>query len=104
MRILPGAIAVLPIFLATPAGATTFLFHVSCESGQPFVAEWDTGSVDPGKEYLRVATGIKFPNCGVSDYDDRRDKNLHRERYSAEGGILQGIPLVGTIWCGIFGC
>ncbi|WP_114948531.1 hypothetical protein [Microvirga calopogonii] len=88
---------------ATDAQATTYLFHVSCPD-KIFVAQWDTGTIDPGREYLRVTTGTKFANCTVGDYNAARDGNLPRERYSHEGAVIQGVPLVGTIVCGIFGC
>jgi hypothetical protein len=91
------------LFWGAQARATNYLFHVSCEN-KILVVEWDTGSVDPGKEYLRVATGTKYPNCGVADYDEALDKSLARERYSHEGGIIAGIPFVGGIICGWFGC
>lgn len=66
--------------------------------------EWNTGSIDPGREYLRVVTGTKFPNCSISDYVDTNDGALPRERYSHEGGVISGVPFVGWIICGIFGC
>ena len=96
--------SVLALFAwSAEARATDYLFHVSCQS-KLLVVEWNTGSVDPGKEYLRVATGTKYPNCNVADYDEARDKNIARERYSHEGGIIAGIPFIGGIICGWFGC
>lgn len=86
----------------TSSGATSYLFTVSCE-GKRFVADWETGTVDPGKEYLRVATGTKNAGCLVADYTPARDKNLHRERYSDVGGVVQGFPPV-VIICAIFHC
>jgi hypothetical protein len=88
---------------AVSASATDYLFHVSC-SDKRLVVEWQTGTVDPGREYLRVATGTKFPNCVVSDYNELRDSQLPRERYSHEGGVIQGIPLLGTLLCWLFSC
>jgi len=88
---------------SSDARATDYLFHVSCQN-KLLVVEWNTGSVDPGKEYLRVATGTKYPSCAVADYNDARDKNLPRERYSHEGGVIAGIPFIGGIICSWFGC
>ncbi|MET4493547.1 hypothetical protein [Bradyrhizobium sp. LA7.1] len=90
-------------FARSPANATDYLFHVSCQD-KSRVAEWNTGSVDPGKEYLRVATGTKFPGCSVSDYVEARDSSLPRDRFSHEGGVIAGIPFIGGIICGLFGC
>ena len=88
---------------AGPANATTYRFAVSC-SNRRLVAEWDTGTVDPGKEYLRVTTGTKFANCSVTDYDATRDASLPVEKYSGATGVIEGIPLLGPILCGIFNC
>lgn len=88
---------------AAPANATDYLFHVSCDEKR-FIAEWNTGSIDPGREYLRTVTGTKFPECSVRDYNAETDGDLPRERYSHEGGVVQGIPFVGPILCGIFNC
>lgn len=86
------------LVFASVGNATDYLFRVSC-SQQVLVAEWNTGSLDPGREYLRVATGTHFPNCSVGDYDPLRDVNLPRERYSHEGGVISGIPFVGRLAC-----
>lgn len=93
----------LLIVSAGMADATTYRFGVSC-SDKRFVAEWKTGDIDPGREYLRVTTGTKFPSCSVGDYDPSTDANLPRETYSHEGAVIQGIPLAGPIICGILGC
>jgi hypothetical protein len=60
---------------STEAHATDYLFHVSCQNNS-LVVEWNIGSVDPGKEYLRVATGTKYPNCSVTDYNEPATKPL----------------------------
>lgn len=82
---------------------TTYIFTVSCQD-RSLVVEWGVGDIDPGKEFLRVSTGTKFPGCSVSDYNDARDQNLPRERYSHEAAVIQGVPLLGPIICGILGC
>jgi hypothetical protein len=83
--------AASPLLIATDAWATSYLFTVSCESKR-FVADWETGTIDPGKEYLRAATGTKNAGCMVGDYNESADKNLPRERYSDVGGVIQGLP------------
>lgn len=98
---LAGALALVSNVPA--ANSTDYLFRVSC-SHKMLVAEWNTGDIDPGLEYLRVATGTKFPDCSVTDYNDAQDRDLPRERYSHEGGVIAGIPFVGPLICGIFGC
>ncbi len=80
---------------------TTYVFTVTCPHAAQ-VVEWGVGDIDPGKEFLRVSTGTKFPDCSVSDYRDS-DANLPRTRYSHENAIFQGIPLIGPILESIFG-
>jgi len=80
------------------AQATEYLFAVTCPDRR-VVAEWKTGDVDPGREYLRVATGINNPGCSISDYNDTVDREAPRVTYSHEGGIIAGIPFVGMIAC-----
>lgn len=95
--------AVVVAAISTAHAGTEYLFHVSCPDKQ-LVAQWNTGDIDPGQEYLRVATGMKYSGCSISDYSGQSDANLPRERFSHEGAIIQGIPVVGTIICGLFGC
>lgn len=84
------------------AHATSYLFNVSCQEKQ-FVAEWDAGAIDPGKEYLRVVTGTKNPGCVISDYNEATDSGLPRDKYSGVSGVVAGLPPVPII-CGIFRC
>ncbi len=86
------------------AHATDYKFAVGCPY-RSFTVLWSTGSVDPGQEWLRVATGTKHPGCGVANFNARSHGSLKVEaRYSHEGGVIEGIPLVGAIVCGLFGC
>lgn len=89
--------------ITTAASATDYWFDVSC-SNRALVVEWGVGDIDPGREYLRFTTGTKYPNCSVSDYDANADFNKDHERYSHESAIINGVPLVGPIICGIFDC
>jgi len=104
MRVFPTVFALLIVACPSTALATDYKFTVSC-SHDRFTVLWQTGGIDPGKEWLRVTTGTKYPDCTVSDFNPRTDSHLRlADRYSHEGGIIQGIPLGGTIICGIFGC
>jgi len=82
----------------------TYLFSVTCTDKEPRVVEWKTGDIDPGKEYLRVATGQKYPGCSIGDFDEAIDSSKPKETYSHEAGVIAGIPVLGPIICGIFGC
>jgi hypothetical protein len=93
----------MTLFSASASFATDYLFHVGCSS-RAFVAEWRTGTIDPGREYLRVATGTKNSECTISDYDPQRDAGLPREIYEGAGGVVQGVPLLGPLVCGMIGC
>jgi hypothetical protein len=103
-KLISGAAVATLAFMALSdsAHATDYRFHVNCQA-RNFVVQWNTGTIDPGKEYLRVITGTKNPNCGVTDFDGGRDGNLPVERYSDWGGVIQGLPPVRLI-CGILGC
>lgn len=94
----------LSLCFTSVANATDYKFTVSC-SHDRFAIVWQTGDIDPGMEWLRVATGTKHPNCSVSDFNPGSDGNLRvADRYSHEGGVVEGVPLIGPIICGIFGC
>lgn len=83
--------------------ATEYKFTVVCQHGS-HVVHWKTGDVDPGKEWLRVATGTDNPDCTVSEFSPATDSSLRVESRSHEAGVIRGIPLIGTIICGIFDC
>ncbi len=86
------------------AGAATYLFHLSC-TDRVFVAQWDTGLLDPGRENIRRRLLAQFPRCLVSGYDDPRDNDLPKEKYGGgQGKILEDVPVVGRVLCGFLGC
>jgi hypothetical protein len=66
---------------STRAYAKSQLFVVSCDF-MKFVADWETGSNDPGKEQLRTVTRIKNPGCSVIDYNAVNDSMLPRRTYT----------------------
>lgn len=80
----------------------TYKFTVSCQMRQLSV-QWNTGDIDPGKEYLRVSTGTKHPGCSVGNFNPVTDSSLPVETYSGASGVVHGIPLLGPILAGIFG-
>ena len=90
----------LPIY--SYAGET-YKFTITCPDRR-FVAEWATGDIDPGKEYLRFTTGTKFDGCQVSDFNTAIDSSLPVDKYSHEGAVIQGVPLVGPVLCKFFKC
>lgn len=98
-----GLTCVGAFFNTESYAGTIYEFTVSC-SDKRLVVEWGVGDIDPGKEFLRVSTGTKYPGCSTTDYNPTTDSSLPRERYSHEAGVIQGIPLLGPIICGIFGC
>jgi hypothetical protein len=95
--------ALLAVTMTIANAGTKYEFTVTCQN-RIFVVEWKTGDIDPGKEYLRVVTGTKNPSCSITDYNEARDKDLSKEEYSHEGGVINGIPFIGSILCKIFGC
>ena len=102
VRIPLMALGATILFVPLYVQAHDYRFNVSCEHDQS-VVWWDTGDLDPGREYLRVATGLKHPDCSIGDYDEQRDSQLPITRYKGAEAVLQGFPPVSLI-CGILGC
>lgn len=100
------AVSSLCLFLGVnTAHARSYEFTVNCSSGSK-VVQWGIGEIDPGKEYLRVATGTNNPGCGISDYVPSRDSHLPVERHDGAGAVFQGAKLpalIGTAALGGFG-
>lgn len=91
------------LLLAGSAGATEYRFHVSCQS-RSSVAVWNTGDVDPGREYLRFVTGLKNPNCSIGDFNQNADAHLPVEKLSGWEAVIQGsFPIIGLILLGLAG-
>lgn len=88
--------------------ATEYRFTVTCGQGfslaHSHVVLWKTGDIDPGREWLRVATGTGYPDCSVSHYDPATDAGLRIETRSHESAVVKGIPVLGPILCAIFKC
>lgn len=87
---------------ASPALAGgTYRFTVHCQD-RTGIAEWRTGDIDPGQEYLRVATGTNNPGCSVADYSDR-DSWAPVTVYEGAVGVVEGVPLLGQVLENVFG-
>lgn len=67
----------------------SYKFTVRCTDGTANVVEWKTGDVDPGKEFLRVATAQN--GCSVQDFDPVMDNGIPVESRSHEGAVASGI-------------
>jgi hypothetical protein len=80
----------ITIFMAFAVNAQTYLFRVSC-ADETFVAQWDTSSIDRGKDHFRIATGDSNLDCSIYDYDATTDRNLPR-RWCGDPGIILGFP------------
>lgn len=87
------AVSTVTALAAGSASATTYQFTVTCQQGA-MVESWETGDIDPGKEYLRVMTGVNNPGCSVTDYRGDTDGTLPVTHHSGAGGVLDGIPPV----------
>jgi hypothetical protein len=87
-RLLAAAAGALGmIVLASPAHATSYKFRVACP-GVLRVVEWRTGFLDPGREGLRVWTGVRYPSCSISDFDPALDGALPVVILEGPRGIL----------------
>ncbi len=98
-----AAFFVAPALVAAPAAhANIYLFGVRCND-EAYVAQWDSGAPDPGKEYFRLATGDLNLDCTIHDYDNKTERDLPRRWCREAGGILRGFPpmliILGTTHC-----
>jgi hypothetical protein len=92
----PLALAALMLFAGSSYAGGTYGFRVSCQGGAK-VVQWRTGDIDPGKEYLRVATGTNNPGCSVSDYNAARDAGLPVEVKKGGSALWDGSTPVKMI-------
>lgn len=90
------AATTLTVLAIGNASATDYPFTVRCQDGS-IVEVWKTGAIDPGKEYLRVATGMKHPGCSVADFNPAQDGFLPQQVNEGAGGVVGGIPVIGTL-------
>ncbi|MEO5881996.1 MAG: hypothetical protein ABIQ06_06230 [Caldimonas sp.] len=90
----------LLLSLSAHAGGV-YKFSVTC-SNKALVAQWNTGDIDPGREFLRVSTGTNYPNCSVTDFQPGRDDRKPVEVYSGAPAVVQGVPVLGAILDSIF--
>lgn len=91
----PGiaALALGAVALAGNASAgATYRFTVNCPRNTQ-VVQWQVSGGDPGKEALRVSTGMQYPDCIVSDYQDE-DADLPRVELVSEELIQEYIDLL----------
>ena len=95
-KVVGSAALMLLVSLPDPAAATTYMFKVVCQNSRS-VAQWDVGAIDPGREWLRVATGTHYPGCQVSNFDEKTDRALVVDKHSGAEGVVSGIPLIGGI-------
>ena len=95
-------LAGLAMFAAPSAHANAYLFRVDCK-GETYVAQWDSGAVDPGKNHFRIATGDANLDCSIYDYVARTDRDLPRRWCSGPDGVIRGFPplliLLGLSHC-----
>src|SRR4051812_13041912 len=96
-RIYAVAFAIASLFTVVQAEATTYKFTVVCQTTGRHVETWETGTIDPGREYLRVVSGTSNPNCSVGDFNPGTDSALPQNRHSDAGGVIEGLPPVVVI-------
>lgn len=96
------AAALLTCSIEATALATRYSFFVACRNSA-FVDDWDTGTIDPGREYLRTVVGTKHPGCGISDYNPQNDFGIRHEHHEGSSAVVEGVPFLGQILGDIFG-
>ncbi|RST86725.1 hypothetical protein EJC49_09135 [Aquibium carbonis] len=78
------------------AAATTYYFSVACPTGRS-VEAWVVGDIDPGREYLRVATGINNEGCSISDASDFDKQTYPIKELRGWEAAYKAVPLVGPL-------
>jgi hypothetical protein len=84
------------VFQSSAHAGTTYNFTVTCQH-QRVIERWETGDIDPGKEYLRMITGTKYPGCSVGEFNPYTDGALPVNRHSDIGGVIDGLPPIQVI-------
>ncbi|VTZ25746.1 conserved exported hypothetical protein [Methylocella tundrae] len=104
MRDFGKAILICAAALISPAAAkaNVYLFEVTC-SNDKYVAQWESGDADPGKEHFRIATGDVNLDCSIYDYNPKTDRDMPRRWCSDPNGVVRGFPpiliLIGYSHC-----
>ena len=73
------ALGLTTALAATPAagaGATVYVFTVTCPDKSQIVEQWTIEGDDPGKEVLRGKTIEKHQGCAAADYKAATDAKL----------------------------
>jgi hypothetical protein len=94
LQITKGLLAAVALVASAASFAgTTYRFTVTCPDRR-VVETWETGAIDPGREYLRTITGTKYQGCSITDFNPDRDGRLPQNRHSDAGGVFDGLPPV----------
>ncbi len=71
-----GLTTALAATAASAAGATVYVFTVTCPDKTQIVEQWTIEGDDPGKEMLRGKTLEKHQGCAAADYKPATDTKL----------------------------
>ncbi|ARN81798.1 hypothetical protein [Methylocystis bryophila] len=71
-----GLMSALAATAASAAGATVYVFTVTCPDKTQIVEQWTIDGDDPGKEVLRGKAVEKHQGCTAADYKAATDGKL----------------------------
>lgn len=108
-KMLTAAAAALALAAAIPGAhaqtrgdAKVYAFRVAC-TNDSYVALWNAGEPDPGKDYFRLATGDLNLDCTIADHNPRWDAGLPERWCAHPGPIARGFPplliIMGATHC-----
>ncbi|MFY9655027.1 MAG: hypothetical protein WAK01_00355 [Methylocystis sp.] len=71
-----GVATALASTSAGAAGATSYVFTVTCPDKSRIVEQWTVDGEDPGKEFFRGKSVEKHQGCSAADYKAATDSAL----------------------------
>lgn len=79
------------------AAASEYSFRVTCPSSGTSVVTWFVGDFDPGREYLRVATGLNNQSCSVQTATNEDKKIFPVTELRDWEAALKAVPMLGPL-------
>ncbi len=99
-----GLTMALAATAATAAGATVYVFTVTCPDKTQIVEQWTIDGEDPGKEAMRSKTIEKHEGCTVADYKPATDAKLlkNTQFFNLHPKAKSWLPEIGNPLSGLW--
>ena len=99
-----GLMTALPAANAVAAGATVYVFTVTCPDKTQIVEQWTIDGEDPGKEVMRGKTIDKHQGCTAADYKPATDAKLlkNTQFFNLHPKEKSWLPDIGNPFSGLW--